>query len=202
MSHAPGRIIEQLQRNRDKGALTFDLATLAAGRKFPVSVRFPDVATGDRVGLFIDNQSADTDYLVTSLGVKATRLCDITWSRGATETTAGTEESVINANTQSDRDFSGVVRSTTPTTGDYTHADPEYFQDIIPGASQGVSAGGTAGEVAFTVPSGSNALLTATNVSGNTALRVSLPFVIYEVDPVWVMSKISADSYTDRARFE
>lgn len=202
-SFSPQRIIEQLQRNRDKGSLTFDLAMLAAGRKFPAADRIQDLAGGGRAAFFIDNPTSDIDYVVDTLGIKSTQLSEVIWSRGATEVTPGTTEDVMNANTQSSRSFSGTVRTTDPSeTGEYTHADPFYFQDIIPAGTTGQGGGGTSGRITFTVPRGSNALITLENATTNSASLASLPFVIYEVSPEFVMSKIGASSYTDTAPFD
>lgn len=201
-SFAPQRIIEQLQRNRDKGDLTFDLAMLAAGRKFPAADRIDNLAAGGRAAFFIENPTDNIDYVVDTLGVKTTQLSEVIWSRGATEVTPGTEEMVPNANTMSDRTFSGSVRTTDPTeTGEYTHADPFYFQDMVPGGQTGQGGGGSTGRITFTVPRNSNALITLENVTTNEARLASLPFILYEVDPTFVMSKIGATTYTDRPPF-
>lgn len=201
-SFAPRKIIQQLQRNRDKGTLTFDLAMLAAGRKFTAADRITDLEAGGRAAFYIDNPTSDIDYVVESNGVKATQLADVEWSRGATEVTQGIAESVPNANTQSSREFSGTVRTTQPNeTGEYEHDDELYFEDIIPAGTTGPSGGGATGRITFTVPRGSNALITLGNVTMNATERASMPFIIYEVDPEFVMSKIGASSYTDTAPF-
>lgn len=196
LSKAANMIQRSIERTRDKGDLTFDLACLRAGRKFPIADRIESLGGGERAGLFIDNSSADIDYVVQSVGIKSLQLSDVTWSRGATETTPGSEIDVMNANTQSDRTFSGTVRETqTGETGDYTHGDPVYFEDIVPAGTTGNATGGSTGQITFTVPRESNALVTLTNATTNVAERASLPFVIYEVDPDFVMTERNADSY-------
>lgn len=200
LSKAANMVQRAIERARDKGDLTFDLACLRAGRKFPANRRFDTIADADRAVLYIENQSTDLDYVVSSIGgVKGTQLLDLTFSRQATEVTPGIEEDVMNANTQAPRTFSGVVRTTDgDRTGEYTHGDPTYFEDIVPGSATGAGGGGqgsTTGGITFTVPAGENALVTATNVSGNLAQRVSMPFVIYEVDPEFVLSEKSGTSY-------
>lgn len=193
------RIIDQLQRNRDKGDMTFDLACLRAGRKFPAADRIDNLVGQGRAAFFIENPTDDIDYVVESAGIKSTQLAEVTWSRGATEVTPGTEEMVPNANTQSPRTFSGSVRTTDPSeTGEYTHSEPFYFQDMVPADTTGASnGGGSTGRITFTVPRNSNALITLTNATNNEAVLSSLPFIIYEIDPEFVMSEIRGDSYFD-----
>lgn len=195
-SFATRDIEQQLQRNRDKGAITFDLACLRAGRKFPAADRIETLGGGERASMFIDNPTSDIDYVVESAGIKSTQLSEVTWSRDAAEVTPGTEETVPNANTQSPRSFSGSVRTTDPSeTGEYEHSEPFYFQDMVPAGTTGNTSGGATGRITFTVPRNSNALITLTNATNNEATLASLPFVIYEVDPEFVMSERSATTY-------
>lgn len=199
-SKAANMIQRAIERARDKGALTFDLGALRAGRKFPANRRFDNIANNNRAVLYIENPSDDIDYLVSSVGgVKGTRLMDLTFSRNATEITPGEEEDVVNANTAVDRPFSGVVRTTDgDRTGEYEHGDPTYFEDIIPGGAVGAGGGGqgdSTGGITFTVPAGHNALVTCKNVSGSVAQRVSMPFVVYEISPEYILSERNGTAY-------
>lgn len=200
LSRAANMIQRAVERARDKGDMTFDLAALRAGRKFPINRRFVDIANNDRAALYVDNPTTDIDYVISAVGgVKSTRLSDVTFSRDATEVTPGEDVPVQNANTQSDRTFSGTLRTTDgDRTGEYEHGDPEYFEDIVAGSAIGTGGGGqgdATGAITFTVPRGSNFLATATNVSGNNAQRISMPFVLYEVDPEYVLSERRGTDY-------
>jgi len=198
-SRLASRIADQLQRVRDRGELTFDTAMLREGRKFPASFRFLDVADDGRVEMYFENQTTDQDLIVVvqpRIGVTA----DLTVSRGATENTAGTDVSVLNA-WERDGEFSNAVRvAGANQPGDYTHADPTLIEDLISGSGQG--AGRTAqpvGALTFSVEPGSNALISMTNRSGGSVDRAALVATVYEVTPEQLVSSIRPDDYTDSA---
>lgn len=194
------KVIKQLQRGRDRGVLSFDTALLRQGGKFTSSFRWENgVADDGRVGMFIENTTTDTDYIIVvqeRVGVTA----DVTISRQATENTAGTELPVTNAWERNGL-FDDTVRVTGGGEGgDYDHNSPTILEDLIAGGGSG--GGRTAqpvGPQTFSIEPGSNALITLTNRSGQEVDRVSLAAVIYEVTPERLLSSRRPTDFSDTA---